>query len=341
MLVTGDVALWTCDNFSFEGFPLRLYDIPMCINLEGAIDTACSKYPSGVFNCSSAFDSFNRFKVSHPFVANNHIHDIPSGLRNTRDYFKSKGLRLIGDTFDTNATVFESGNYTYAVLGFGWPVIGCVKGENGDGVNPFNRSNVINQVENALANFPNARIVVIIHGNYEFEYYPQPGHRKLSLELIDLGVYAVIFHHPHIIGPVERYKGRTIAYSLGNFAFSYGKFFDGRLSFPERTFHQIFLELGDEDLVHHCRFVPPSRVVYERHENVNSKDFTLTAEFEGFSEDDYIEFFKKKRHKNKGLPIYISTDIGLKNSIKDFFVFFRQKLINLSVFLGLKSLKQR
>jgi hypothetical protein len=51
---------------------------------------------------------------------------------------------------------------------------------------------------------------VLIHGNYEFELYPQPAHRQLALELIDAGVHSVIFHHPHRVGPVERYKRRSL-----------------------------------------------------------------------------------------------------------------------------------
>jgi poly-gamma-glutamate synthesis protein (capsule biosynthesis protein) len=36
---------------------------------------------------------------------------------------------------------------------------------------------------------------------------------------IDLGADAVVGHHPHILQGIELYKGRPIAYSLGNFCF--------------------------------------------------------------------------------------------------------------------------
>ena len=38
--------------------------------------------------------------------------------------------------------------------------------------------------------------------------------------MIDLGADIVVGHHPHVLQGIERYNGRFIAYSLGNFAFS-------------------------------------------------------------------------------------------------------------------------
>src|SRR5690606_38716785 len=125
--------------------------------------------------------------------------------------------------------------------------------------NRFEGAAVLEQLYSGMRAHPDLKPVVVVHGNYEFELYPQPGHRKLAKALIDAGAYAVIFHHPHIVGPVVRYQGRTIAYSLGNWAFSYGKFFRGRLKFPESSFRQVAVELsGSGDVIHHAMFEPPT-----------------------------------------------------------------------------------
>ena len=40
--------------------------------------------------------------------------------------------------------------------------------------------------------------------------------------MVDAGADLVLGHGPHVVRAVERYKGRLIAYSLGNFATYYG-----------------------------------------------------------------------------------------------------------------------
>lgn len=54
--------------------------------------------------------------------------------------------------------------------------------------------------------------------------------RKLGRILIDVGSDLVIGSHPHILLPAERYNGKLIIYSLGNFVFSHK---DPRLIFSE------------------------------------------------------------------------------------------------------------
>src|SRR5690606_15229968 len=112
-------------------------------------------------------------------------------------------------------------------------------------------------------------------------------------------------HHPHIVGPVERYKERVIAYSLGNWAFSYGKFFGGKLRFPEASFSQLAIELGDDKvLAHHAIFVPPNTIQYRETEDVFSSSFSLRAPFEGFDDRQYESWFREHRIKRRLLPVY-------------------------------------
>lgn len=346
MIFTGDVAIADGDQFEFFGFPDDLLAAPICINLEGAVKADDKVVDAGVYNSESGLESLSCFNCINPFIANNHIHDLYDGVVRTCEYFEKRGVRAIGAgrrRAEAEQPVFiDSGGFKYAVLGFGWSVIGCVPC-SGDtpGVNEFNRDNVLRSVNRLLEEGGEMRIVVVIHGNYEFEPYPQPGHRKLALELVDMGVYSVIFHHPHIVGPIERYKNRTIAYSLGNFAFSQGRFFMGGLVFPERSFHQILIELGEGDKVHHCYFNPPSMVVYDKVESCASANLSLKAEFEGYSDGQYLEWFKKNRHKDKFLPIYKSADKTALNHIKDTFVLLRQRVISCAVLFGLKGLERK
>jgi poly-gamma-glutamate capsule biosynthesis protein CapA/YwtB (metallophosphatase superfamily) len=66
------------------------------------------------------------------------------------------------------------------------------------------------------------RIVVMVHWGIPYERYPLEDDCEKARRFIDLGADAVIGHHPHILQPIEIYKGRPILYSVGNFAFGSG-----------------------------------------------------------------------------------------------------------------------
>jgi hypothetical protein len=58
----------------------------------------------------------------------------------------------------------------------------------------------------------------------EEEYYGEPRGDVVvfARRMVDAGADLVIGHGPHVVRAAERYKGRLIAYSLGNFATYYG-----------------------------------------------------------------------------------------------------------------------
>lgn len=347
MIFSGDVAIATGDRFYFCGFPKTLVALPWCLNLEGAIAPLEASLPAwGVVNTAGWTASFTGFNLGPVFIGNNHLHDIADGVQSTLTALAKRGLVGFGAGVSVNeaaqAVEMRSCSHNYRLLGFGWPVIGCqVAGISRPGVSWLEASYVLTCAEALLHLSGPVRVVVVMHGNYEFERYPQPGHRILSKSLIDLGVHAVIWHHPHIVGPVERYKGRTIAYSLGNWAFSYGKFFGGRLRFPESSFQQIAVQLGDTgDLVHHARFEPPTTVTYQRQERIEAADFSLRPPFEGFTDEEYFQWFKAYRIKRKGLPIYRDAADSLSNRFRDRWVGFRQLLIDTAAKSGLKAIRR-
>lgn len=347
MIFAGDVAVAHGDRFDFEGFPHDSLALPWCLNLEGAITGSLEMPDWGTSNSSAWIESFSRFTLGPVFIGNNHIHDIKGGIQITQAELARSGLEIFGAGTNideaSKPAIAGSGRHDYVLLGFGWPVIGCKPaGRFRPGVNRLDGASVLHQVTEALRNAGSARVAVVIHGNYEFERYPQPAHRKLAKALIDLGVHAVIAHHPHIVGPVERYKGKTIAYSLGNWAFSYGRFFGGRLRFPESSFHQIAIELGDDgDTIHHARFAPPTTIDYQFAERAESSDFSLKPDFEGLDDTEYVVWFKANRIKRKGLPIYEEPNASVANSARDLWVKARQVGIDNAARLGLKSMRPR
>ncbi|MBQ7442941.1 MAG: CapA family protein [Bacteroidaceae bacterium] len=66
---------------------------------------------------------------------------------------------------------------------------------------------------------PRAVIIVSPHWGWEHRLHPEPAQRFLAHRIIDAGADVVAGHHTHTLQDVETYRGRTIAYSLGNFIF--------------------------------------------------------------------------------------------------------------------------
>lgn len=66
-------------------------------------------------------------------------------------------------------------------------------------------------------------VVAHLHWGMEFEFYPRPQQVDVAHRVAELGVDAIIGHHPHVLQPVEYYTTRRdpdrivpIYYSLGN-----------------------------------------------------------------------------------------------------------------------------
>lgn len=62
-------------------------------------------------------------------------------------------------------------------------------------------------------------VVVQLHGGHEYHQAPAQQMRAAARAAIDAGAGIVIGHHPHVLQGLEWYRGRLIAYSLGNLVF--------------------------------------------------------------------------------------------------------------------------
>ena len=61
--------------------------------------------------------------------------------------------------------------------------------------------------------------MAVFHWSNELVTVPDENQVTLAHLAIDEGTDVVVGHHPHIIQGIGGYKGKTIAYSLGNFCF--------------------------------------------------------------------------------------------------------------------------
>ncbi|MGN0314929.1 MAG: CapA family protein [Fusicatenibacter sp.] len=66
-------------------------------------------------------------------------------------------------------------------------------------------------------------VIVSFHWGTEKENYPDEIQKELGHAAIDAGADLVLGHHPHVLQGIEKYQGKYIVYSLGNFCFGGNK----------------------------------------------------------------------------------------------------------------------
>ena len=67
-------------------------------------------------------------------------------------------------------------------------------------------------------------IIIFCHWGNEYQLMQSDSQTNLAHQFIDAGADFVVGSHPHVIQPMEEYKGKRIYYSLGNFIFD--QYFD-------------------------------------------------------------------------------------------------------------------
>jgi poly-gamma-glutamate capsule biosynthesis protein CapA/YwtB (metallophosphatase superfamily) len=152
-------------------------------------------------------------------LANNHGNDFgETGHRNTQRALEQHGLKHTGDR--GQITVVEVKGVRVAVLGF----------------SPYSWTNQLNDLDQARSVVREAAAqadIVVVQAHMGAEgsdatrvrpgseiYYGENRGDPIAFShaVIDAGADLVVGHGPHVMRAMEFYKGRLIAYSLGNFA---------------------------------------------------------------------------------------------------------------------------
>ncbi|NPV89687.1 MAG: CapA family protein [Firmicutes bacterium] len=162
-------------------------------------------------------------------LANNHTVDYDSpALLDTIEFLKQVGIRSVGAGIDIQQArqpvVLEKDGLKLAFLAY--TDLADIYFSDRDrrapratakrpGVAPLDEKMMLEDVARArtLAD----RVVVSLHWGTEYQGMPSSGQQVLAHRLVDAGADLIIGHHPHWFQGVEVYKGRVIAYSLGNF----------------------------------------------------------------------------------------------------------------------------
>lgn len=158
-------------------------------------------------------------------LANNHTPNFGGeGLIDTFNYLNRYDIKYVGagkNTEETNKPVYiNSKGFKFAFLAYTEPSIVSVSyevSENYPGTVFMNLDNLVKNIEEAKNNAD--FVIVSMHSGDEYVDYPNKYQKKFAHTAIDSGADLVIGHHPHVVQPMEKYNGKYIFYSLGNFIF--------------------------------------------------------------------------------------------------------------------------
>lgn len=175
------------------------------VNLEGTFTTATSRQDKTfTFKAPSNYSKIlKKGDVEVVNIANNHTYDYGSaGYEDTVATLEKKKIKYCGGSSIAYETVE---GVKIAFVGFN-----ALSGANADTVRKTIKEAKDNDAVIVIASF---------HWGIEREYYPNSSQKTLAHTAIDSGANLVLGHHPHVLQGIEKYKGRYIAYSLGNFCF--------------------------------------------------------------------------------------------------------------------------
>jgi len=141
-------------------------------------------------------------------LANNHSLDKGEKvLEQTRNYLLNYGIQPLGDYRSCDEKYY----YQYKNI--------LLIGANLVYANQYCVSEIEKNIKAIKQKDPTIFIIVVPHWGIEYVHRPNIFQEETSHTLIDAGADLIIGHHPHVVQSIEKYKGKLIFYSLGNFVF--------------------------------------------------------------------------------------------------------------------------
>ncbi len=158
-------------------------------------------------------------------LANNHTPDFGvTGIIDTIDYLDKVGIFHVGagqNSEMANNPVYISRNgITFAFLAYNDMDVVPSFYEATDarpGTAFMRKEKMVEMVK--LAKEKADFVIISMHSGTEYTDKPNQSQINFARTAIDAGAELVIGHHPHVVQPIEKYNGKYILYSLGNFIF--------------------------------------------------------------------------------------------------------------------------
>ena len=172
-------------------------------------------------------ECINRLKELHidvVTIANNHIFDLgEKGLMNTIRLLDEYGIKHCGAGKNkieaAKPAVVEIKGKRIAFLGYMpfWWEAPHPPSETDAGINHLHIEMVEADVRKNKMEYD--YVFVLPHWGVEHTHYPTDRERQFAFRILKAGADGIIGSHPHMVQPLVQYKGKPVAFSLGNFLF--------------------------------------------------------------------------------------------------------------------------
>ena len=156
-------------------------------------------------------------------LANNHSGDFgPDALLDSVERLRGSGIAPVGAGANvreaSTAAVVERDGWRIAVLGFGGvvPAADWLAGANRPGMASGDDTEAMVTAVRAAGEVADL-VFVSIHWGVELDTQPRADDVARAHAMIDAGADGVFGHHSHRLQPLGSYRGRPIAWGLGNF----------------------------------------------------------------------------------------------------------------------------
>ena len=156
-------------------------------------------------------------------LANNHSMDQGrEGLLNTMEALKDNNIAVVGaglNKKDSHKPVFVTrGGVKIGILSYScFPAEGYIFDSEMADICHFDENLLKEEIVKAKKDCD--FLMVFFHHGNEYDFYPSEIQKKYSHTAIDNGADIVVGNHPHVLQGAEKYNGKYIFYSLGNFIF--------------------------------------------------------------------------------------------------------------------------
>lgn len=175
-----------------------------------------ARYPDHKYNLIADPDHVEVLKagsVEMVNTVNNHCMDfMDAGYQDTLNTLDAAGILRFGSVYPTNPDghddlgVTEIDGIRFGFVGFTYP-------QDSD------QKRIANRVKKLKEESGCDVVIVSLHWGRETYMTPEPSQITYAKALIDAGADMIWGHHPHVLQPIQFYKGKPILYSTGNFTF--------------------------------------------------------------------------------------------------------------------------
>lgn len=213
----------TTHRYDFKRMYANIADLVKDADIAmGTVETNFTKqdYTSGEKNNSPTefADDWAEMGLDIVNIATDHAYDYGAvGLAETKNYWKNRGLTVVGDTLGESAVrIYQSGRFKIAVLSY-------LQNGIGSGIEniPYYRT------ERAQTDIGEARknadyVIVFMHWSGLNQSYASTNESNIADELVAAGADMIIGNHSNYVQKMEIKKNREgknvfVAYSLGNY----------------------------------------------------------------------------------------------------------------------------